>query len=87
MSPLKSTSTLRNYPAPSYLLIQDRKTLARQLKAVQNTRLFGIDCETTGLDPHSDRIRLVQIAVPPWNSPDKTGQATIAGLSVQLRAR
>jgi DNA polymerase I len=58
------TSTLRNYSTPNYLLIQDGKTLARQLKAIQNTDLFGIDCETTGLDPKRDRIRLVQIAVP-----------------------
>lgn len=24
----------------------------------------GVDCETTGLDPHTDRVRLLQLAVP-----------------------
>lgn len=26
--------------------------------------VVGVDCETTGLDPHRDRIRLLQLAVP-----------------------
>lgn len=34
------------------------------LKDVEAAPVVGIDCETTGLDPHTDRLRLIQIATP-----------------------
>jgi DNA polymerase I len=62
-----SRSSLSVYPIPDYVLIADDRALAQHLEPIQDAPIFGLDCETTGLDPQSDRIRLVQIAVP--NSP------------------
>lgn len=48
----------------SWNLISDSPTLQDQLLRLQNASVLGIDCETTGLDPHTNQIRLIQLAVP-----------------------
>src|SRR5262249_39703687 len=52
-------------PAP-YLLIQDAEELAQALDALQDCPILGLDTETTGLDPRTDRLRLLQRATPGW---------------------
>lgn len=48
----------------SWNLISDSPTLQDQLLRLQSAAVLGIDCETTGLDPHTNQIRLIQLAVP-----------------------
>jgi DNA polymerase I len=59
-------ATLRHYKSPSYIWIDDGQTLATYLKQIKDAQIIGLDCETSGLDPHSDYIRLIQIAVPDY---------------------
>lgn len=47
-----------------YLLVSDVQALVDALKPLEASKVLGIDTETTGLDPHSDQIRLLQIAAP-----------------------
>jgi DNA polymerase I-like protein with 3'-5' exonuclease and polymerase domains len=50
-------------PVPPYLLIKDRAGLIMAAAALDNTVLVGVDLETTGLDPHTDRVRLLSLAL------------------------
>jgi DNA polymerase-1 len=52
-------------PAP-YLLIQEADELAQALDALGDCPILGLDTETTGLDPRTDRLRLLQLAAPGW---------------------
>jgi hypothetical protein len=52
-------------PAP-YLFIQDADELAQALDALRDCTVLGLDTETTGLDPLTDRVRLLQLAAPGW---------------------
>jgi DNA polymerase-1 len=45
-------------------LILSRNDLLPNMGALRSQKILGVDCETTGLDPHRDRLRLVQIACP-----------------------
>jgi DNA polymerase-1 len=54
------------YPPVDYRLIRDPDTLAQALDALRHSTLIGIDTETTGLDPLTDRLRLLQLAAPGW---------------------
>lgn len=45
-------------------LISDAESLQVALSPLYTASLFGLDCETTGLDPRQHQLRLVQIAVP-----------------------
>lgn len=45
-------------------VIRDADTLAHALPQLLAAPVIGLDTETTGLDPHTDRLRLVQLAVP-----------------------
>jgi hypothetical protein len=54
------------YPQAAYRLIRDPDTLAQALAAVRHCTVVGIDTETTGLDPLTDRLRLLQLAAPGW---------------------
>ncbi len=47
-----------------YQLIQDIETLEQAIAPFRSAKRLALDCETTGIDPHTDRIRLLQIAVP-----------------------
>ena len=48
---------------PNYMLIQSEEDLAPYLGVIREAKVIAVDTETTGLDPHSDRLRLVQIAL------------------------
>jgi DNA polymerase I-like protein with 3'-5' exonuclease and polymerase domains len=48
--------------APAYILVNDAAGLDMAKTALDNTALVAIDTETTGLDPHSDRVRLLSLA-------------------------
>ncbi len=43
-------------------LITMAADLADALPALRAAPVVGLDCETTGLDPHADRLRLIQLA-------------------------
>lgn len=48
----------------AYQLVTDAQSLAESLKPLAAAPVISIDTETTGLEPHTDKIRLVQLAVP-----------------------
>lgn len=49
---------------PQYTLVSNVSTLNLALQPLFQAEVLAIDCETTGLDPLTDSIRLIQIAVP-----------------------
>lgn len=51
-------------PVVEYELITKPSRLSDVLLPLMKARVLAIDTETTGLDPLSDRIRLIQIAIP-----------------------
>jgi DNA polymerase-1 len=53
-------------PSAPYLRIQDADELAQALDALRDCPILGLDTETTGLDPRTDRVRLLQLAAPGW---------------------
>jgi DNA polymerase-1 len=48
--------------SPPYRLVRDPAELPAVAAALDNTVRVGLDTETTGLDPRSDRVRLLQLA-------------------------
>ena len=46
------------------VLVTTAEALAAELPALLAAPAVGLDTETTGLDPHRDRLRLVQLAIP-----------------------
>jgi DNA polymerase I-like protein with 3'-5' exonuclease and polymerase domains len=48
---------------PAYLVVQDQAGLEVVAAALGSTRQVALDLETTGLDPRSDRVRLLSLAV------------------------
>ena len=46
---------------PTFLVIQSASDLSAAVAAVSESRLVGLDCETTGLNPRTDRIRLLAL--------------------------
>jgi DNA polymerase-1 len=48
----------------NYRYIADGATLAAILPELVTLPVAGLDTETTGLDPHRDKLRLIQIATP-----------------------
>jgi uncharacterized protein YprB with RNaseH-like and TPR domain len=58
---------LKHFEAP-LRLISSREQLERAISTISNSKVIGIDCETTGLDPYKAKVRLIQIAVPKNNS-------------------
>jgi DNA polymerase-1 len=54
------------YPPVDYRLIRDPDTLAQAIDALRHSAVLGIDTETTGLDPLTARLRLLQLAAPDW---------------------
>jgi DNA polymerase-1 len=59
-------SALTTRPPVAYRLIRDSETLAQALAALPHCTVVGLDTETTGLDPLTDRLRLLQLAAPGW---------------------
>src|SRR5262245_8954234 len=51
-------------PPPSYTLVTDDRALAVCLDDVERQPHVGLDTETTGLDPFTSKVRLVQLATP-----------------------
>jgi DNA polymerase I-like protein with 3'-5' exonuclease and polymerase domains len=49
---------------PEYTVVKDIPTLKSVIKPLFKAKVLALDCETTGLDPLTDTIRLIQIAVP-----------------------
>lgn len=49
---------------PEYSVVKDIPTLKSVIKTLFKSKVLALDCETTGLDPLTDTIRLIQIAVP-----------------------
>jgi DNA polymerase-1 len=49
-----------------YRVIRDPDTLAQAIDALSHSTIIGIDTETTGLDPLTDRLRLLQLTAPGW---------------------
>lgn len=47
-----------------YRLIRSAGDLMPHLPKLLAARVIGVDTETTGLDPHTDRLRLIQLALP-----------------------
>ena len=47
-----------------YQWIRTPSELLTYLPTIDESGLIAVDTETTGLDPHMDRLRLIQLAVP-----------------------
>lgn len=66
------SKTYPNLKEVPYQLITTRRELETALRwrslsegeSLEDSPILGLDCETTGLDPHSDTLRLIQVAVP-----------------------
>lgn len=46
----------------SYQLIENDEDLLKSIELLKDEKVLGIDCETTGLDAHLHKLRLIQIA-------------------------
>jgi len=55
--------TVINRPAYRYQYIHDAQALAQALAPMRDAPVLGIDTETTGLDPLTDQVRLLQLAM------------------------
>ena len=49
-------------PVSEYKYIDKPTELEDQLIPILSAKEIGLDIETTGLDPHQDRIRLIQVS-------------------------
>lgn len=47
----------------SYIYLPSGGSLCEHSEYLMNASVIGVDTETTGLDPHTDRLRLIQLAV------------------------
>jgi DNA polymerase-1 len=54
----------KKYPDIPYRLITSGEELEFAVRSLSPSPILGIDCETTGLDPHIHKIRLIQLAAP-----------------------
>src|SRR5262245_28012090 len=50
--------------AVSYKLIERADDLSLACEHLRKERIIGLDTETTGLDPHTSKLRLIQLATP-----------------------
>lgn len=57
-----SKTDLPPYKCPNYKLLRTEQEVKQVLPSLLTTKAFGLDIETSGLDPHSDSIRLIQLA-------------------------
>ncbi|MGK7875381.1 MAG: bifunctional 3'-5' exonuclease/DNA polymerase [Xenococcaceae cyanobacterium] len=75
MKPLTSKNSLKRYRKPrtaktsntvttSYQLINRADELETTLAPLKDAKVIGLDCETTGLDPYTAKIRTIQLAIP-----------------------
>jgi DNA polymerase I-like protein with 3'-5' exonuclease and polymerase domains len=61
--PLSSESTPAR-DAGRHRVVVDAEGLEAVRQALADAEAVGLDCETTGLDPRRDRVRLLQLSVP-----------------------
>ncbi|MCL2522688.1 MAG: bifunctional 3'-5' exonuclease/DNA polymerase [Erysipelotrichales bacterium] len=47
-----------------YRLIDNKENLLPFVDLLMSEKIIGLDIETTGLDPHQNKIRLIQLALP-----------------------
>lgn len=47
----------------AYVYIDSDEKLTKELSSIAGTGAIGVDTETTGLDPHQDKLMLLQLAV------------------------
>src|SRR5205085_6451049 len=57
-------SSAGNYNDFEYELIQDPSRLAEVAEMLAQETTIGIDTETTGLDPHTSQLLLLQLSTP-----------------------
>jgi DNA polymerase I len=50
--------------SPVYKLVTESHEIPQVAEALRAQPVIGLDTETTGLDPHTSRLRLIQIATP-----------------------
>ncbi|HVA91500.1 MAG TPA: DNA polymerase, partial [Chloroflexota bacterium] len=51
------------FTAPTYTLVTDKPGLVAAHKVLVQHAVIALDTETTGLDPHTDKLRLVTLAI------------------------
>src|SRR5262249_52668927 len=51
-------------PSIKYKLITNAGEVARAAADLRGEQVIGLDTETTGLDPHTSKLRLIQLATP-----------------------
>ena len=61
---MPASKTYSNLKDVTYRLITSNEELETALCSLKQSPILGLDCETTGLDPHTHTIRLIQIAAP-----------------------
>lgn len=61
---VKDNKTLLPKLTVQYKLVSDGLNLQKALSPLYIAKAYGLDCETTGLDPHTAKLRLIQIAIP-----------------------
>jgi hypothetical protein len=61
-SPSVRLEVVPTFPTPAYTVVTEPAVLARLLPQLQAAPRLGVDTETTGLDPLTDRLRLLQLA-------------------------
>jgi hypothetical protein len=61
-SPSVRLEVVPTFPTPAYTVVTEPAALARLLPQLQAAPRLGVDTETTGLDPLTDRLRLLQLA-------------------------
>jgi DNA polymerase-1 len=61
-SPSVRLEVVPTFPIPAYTVVTEPAALARLLPQLQAAPRLGVDTETTGLDPLTDRLRLLQLA-------------------------
>lgn len=64
ITPPQATPTDNSGLSIDYLVISSPSDTLPYQKAIKEAPLLAIDTETTGLDPHRDRLRLIQISAP-----------------------
>ncbi len=58
----KAKSEFPPFPTPEWKLVDSTDVLQTIVSQLLKTRAIGLDIETSGLDPHNDEVRLIQIA-------------------------
>ena len=60
----KEISIRPKSPLSDFELIDTQEKLIKTIEILSGISIIGLDCETTGLDPHTSRLRLLQLTSP-----------------------